>query len=54
MKSKGKGDAELYAGAGLGIVGVGGAIAGAVCPICVIGAPILLGLGAYKKLGKKA
>lgn len=45
-------DANQYlaAGAGFGIYGaISVAIGAAVCPICVIAAPTLLGVGAYKK-----
>lgn len=40
----------LWAGAGIGAIGVVGAITGAaVCPVCVVAAPALLGAGAYKR-----
>jgi len=49
-----KGNMELAAGGILGLAAAGeAAIGAAVCPLCIIGAPILLGIGAYKKLKKK-
>lgn len=40
----------LMAGAGVGAIGVASAIVGAaVCPVCVVAAPALLGAGAYKR-----
>jgi hypothetical protein len=40
----------LLAGAGIGAIGVTSAIVGAaVCPVCVVAAPALLGVGAYKR-----
>jgi hypothetical protein len=39
----------LAAGGGLTAVAVAGAAAGAVCPLCVVGAPLLVGYGLYKK-----
>lgn len=39
----------LAAGGGLTAVAVAGAAAGAVCPVCVVGAPLLVGYGLYKK-----
>lgn len=54
VKSGYGGDVELIAGGTLGLLAAGSAVAGAaVCPLCVVGAPILLGVGAYKKLKKK-
>jgi hypothetical protein len=52
------GDGELIAGGTLGALAIAeAATAVTVCPLCVIGAPILIGIGAYKKLtessGKK-
>lgn len=35
----------LTAGLGIGAVGVLGAVAGAVCPLCVVATPTLLGAG---------
>ena len=41
----------LAAGAAMGAVGVAGAlVTGAVCPLCVIVTPVLLGFGLIKKL----
>lgn len=40
----------LSAGLVVGIMGVGGALLGAVCPLCVVATPTLLGLGAAQKL----
>ncbi|MCX6695274.1 MAG: hypothetical protein NTU61_03140 [Candidatus Altiarchaeota archaeon] len=48
MKDDGK--AELLTGVSLGAFGAAGAIGGAICPICVIGTPLFLGLGVYKKI----
>lgn len=39
----------LAGGIGIGAIGVLGALTGAVCPVCVVAAPVLLGAGAYKK-----
>lgn len=39
----------LAAGGGLTAVAVAGAAAGVVCPICVVGAPLLVGYRLYKK-----
>jgi hypothetical protein len=47
MKEDGK--IEIGVGSGLGVLAIGEAIAGiAICPICVVGAPILIGYGIYK------
>ena len=44
----GDANAMLLAGAGIGVIGVVGAVLGsAVCPVCVIAAPTLLGVGAF-------
>jgi len=44
-------NALLASGAGIAALGVIGAIVGgAVCPVCVVVAPALLGLGAIRKL----
>jgi NaMN:DMB phosphoribosyltransferase len=40
----------LTAGGGLTAVAVAGFAAGAVCPVCVVGAPVLMGYGLYKKM----
>jgi uncharacterized membrane protein YebE (DUF533 family) len=40
----------LLGGLGIGAVGlISAAIGGAVCPVCVVAAPALLGVGAYKR-----
>ena len=45
------GNTCLVAGFGIGALGVTGAVtAGAVCPLCVIATPALLGIGAFQKL----
>jgi len=45
------GNVELAAGGVLGVLAAAEvAASAAVCPLCVIAAPIFLGLGAYKKL----
>ena len=42
--------AMLMTGAAIGVLGlVSAAIGGAVCPVCVVAAPALLGIGAYKR-----
>ncbi|MBE2251617.1 MAG: hypothetical protein IAE78_18890 [Myxococcus sp.] len=41
----GQGLEWLKAGLGVGAVGVLGAVAGAVCPLCVVATPALLGAG---------
>jgi hypothetical protein len=44
----------LIAGAGIGAFGAASALtAGAVCPLCLIATPALLGLGAYKHYRSK-
>lgn len=41
-------------GAGVGALGIGTAIAtGAVCPLCYIVAPALIGAGVYTKIKRK-
>lgn len=40
----------LKAGAAVGTIGLAGAALGAVCPLCVVMTPALLGLGAVLKL----
>lgn len=43
-------NACMAIGAGVGAVGVGGAVLlGAVCPICYVAAPGLIALGAWKR-----
>ena len=47
----------LFAGTAFGGVGTMGALAtGAVCPICIVATPLLLGIGLVKKLwsGRKS
>lgn len=45
----GGGREEIFAGGVLGAIAVAEAAAGiAVCPVCIIGAPLFLGLGAFK------
>lgn len=40
----------ILGGLGIGAFGViSAAIGGAVCPVCVVAAPALLGIGAYKR-----
>ena len=40
----------LLGGLGIGAVGViAAAVGGAVCPVCVVAAPALLGIGAYRR-----
>jgi hypothetical protein len=47
------GGVELAAGAALGAVAVAeAAVFGVVCPLCVVGAPALIAVGAYKRLRK--
>jgi hypothetical protein len=43
----------LGAGVGVGLLGAAGALAGAVCPLCVVFTPVLLGSGAYKRFKAK-
>jgi len=50
---KDDGKAELLTGVSLGTFGIAGAIGGAICPVCVIGMPILLGLGVYRRMRYK-
>jgi hypothetical protein len=47
------GTLPLVAGGGLTILAVTGIAAGAVCPVCVVGAPLLVGYGLYKKYRSK-
>jgi hypothetical protein len=43
-------NAMLRAGAGIGAIGAFGLVAfGAVCPVCVVAAPVLLGVGAVRR-----
>ena len=43
--AKSQGREWLTAGLGVGAIGVLGAVAGAVCPLCVVATPALLGAG---------
>lgn len=41
----------LALGAGIGVLGTGAAIlTGAVCPVCYIATPVLLGMGVFQKV----
>lgn len=40
----------LRAGLMVGAIGAGGALLGAVCPLCVVATPALVGAGAVQKL----
>lgn len=44
-------DGTLYlvAGGGLTVVAIAGVAASTVCPVCVVGAPLLVGYGLYRK-----
>jgi len=51
-KDPGANDANslIVGGLGIGAFGIlSAAIGGAVCPVCVVAAPALLGVGAYKR-----
>ena len=40
----------LFLGAGVGALGAGGALAaGAVCPLCVVVSPALIGVGLFRR-----
>lgn len=40
----------IVSGVGVGVLGtVAAAISGAVCPVCVVAAPALIGVGAYRR-----
>ncbi|MBU7018400.1 MAG: hypothetical protein HXS44_12895 [Theionarchaea archaeon] len=43
------GTLPLLAGGGLTALAVTGIAAGAVCPVCVVGAPLLVGYGLYRR-----
>lgn len=43
----------LATGGGLTAVALAGLATGAVCPVCVVGAPLLVGYGLYKKYKSK-
>ena len=41
----------LVAGTTMGLVGAAGTLlTGALCPLCLVGTPLLLGIGLFKKL----
>ncbi|MBU7043213.1 MAG: hypothetical protein HXS47_06440 [Theionarchaea archaeon] len=40
----------IAAGSGLSAVAVAGFVVGSICPVCVVGAPLLVGYGIYKKM----
>ena len=55
QKEPDKGTGEILAGGVFGVLTVCEAAAGvAVCPICVIAAPILLGIGAMKRIKSRS
>lgn len=40
----------MLSGAAIAVLGaVGAAVSGAVCPVCVVAAPALLGVGAFRR-----
>lgn len=44
-------NALMLGGVGVAAIGVlGAAIGGAVCPVCIVAAPAMLGLGAFRRL----
>ena len=44
-------NAMIAAGLGVGVLGaVSAAIGGVICPACVVAAPLLVGVGAYRKV----
>jgi hypothetical protein len=48
-------DALIAGGVGIGALGVLTAVVGgAVCPVCVVAAPVLVGAGVFRKLRKRA
>jgi hypothetical protein len=50
-KGSDKGSAEFLAGGALtALVAAEVAVGAAVCPLCVVGAPVFLGVGAIKRL----
>lgn len=51
--AKDQGHQWLAAGLGVGAVGALGLLAGAVCPLCVVATPTLLGAGAVRTLWAK-
>ena len=49
-KKKNEANTCMAIGAGVGVLGtVTAAITGAVCPLCIVIAPGLIGIGAYKR-----
>lgn len=48
-EKKDDGTLFLAAGGGMTAAALGGIAVGAVCPVCVVGAPLLVGYGLYKK-----
>jgi hypothetical protein len=48
-KDSDDGTLYLVAGGGLTAVAIAGVAASAVCPVCVVGAPLLVGYGLYRK-----
>jgi hypothetical protein len=43
-------NAMLAGGATIAAIGIAGAVAGAMCPICVVAAPVLIGIGVTRKI----
>ena len=42
--------ALVVSGIGIGVLGaIGAVIGGTVCPVCVVAAPALIGIGAFKR-----
>jgi hypothetical protein len=51
QESSAEANTLLLGGVGIAAIGIAGAIVGAaVCPVCVVAAPALLGLGAMRKI----
>jgi hypothetical protein len=50
QRTDGSGNDLLRAGLLVGAMGAGGALLGAVCPLCVVLTPALVGAGAVQKL----
>jgi len=49
-EAKKEANALLAGGVGIGVLGAAmAAVGGAVCPVCVVAAPALLGAGAWKR-----
>ena len=50
-----RGESLITMGAALGAAGIGAAaLVGATCPLCIIGAPALIGAGLWKRCQTKA